>query len=192
MTIAPWKSRCQRRHVCEAPCGTCAAVPRRPDACYLAGPMSGYPEMNAPAFRAAAASLRALGFTVVSPLELGEAHFGHDPEATTPEEYLRLDLRELATRCTQIALLPGWMGSIGANVEVAVAIALGFAFFDAESGAPMARPRVAAVTRGYRDPAPHRFFGPRGQPMLFGLPVVEDPTLPTPPGEIVFGVRRDA
>lgn len=138
----------------------------RPPVCYLSGPMSGLPEYNVPAFRAAATLLRAQGLVVLSPVEMGQSWFGNATDAVPPEEYLRVDVAEMATRCTQIALLPGWMGSIGANVEVALAIALGFEFFDAETGARIPRPRVAVVTRGYRDPAPPRFYGPRGQPII--------------------------
>ncbi|MGE5607641.1 MAG: DUF4406 domain-containing protein, partial [Bacillota bacterium] len=43
---------------------------------YLSGPMSGLPEHNIPAFNAAAARLRRLGFCVVNPAEY--------PHTTTP------------------------------------------------------------------------------------------------------------
>ena len=36
---------------------------------YVSGPMSGLPDLNFPAFHAAAAELRALGHTVVNPAE---------------------------------------------------------------------------------------------------------------------------
>jgi hypothetical protein len=40
---------------------------------HLSGPMSGLPEHNIPAFNAAAAQLRGLGFCVVNPVEYAVA-----------------------------------------------------------------------------------------------------------------------
>lgn len=85
---------------------------------YLAGPMSGYPEFNYPAFTAAAESLREQGLTVISPHEL---HDGDTSQHWTC--YLRRDLRALLD-CDEIVLLPGWEKSRGACLEVAVAEAL--------------------------------------------------------------------
>ena len=43
---------------------------------YISGPMSGLPELNFPAFHAAAASLRAKGLDVVNPAEINAEHPG--------------------------------------------------------------------------------------------------------------------
>lgn len=83
---------------------------------YLSGPMTGIPEHNFPAFRAHAAALRAQGYDVVSPAEI--------EEGDSWEKCLRLDIRELCT-CDAIALMPGWEGSKGANLELHVAHRLG-------------------------------------------------------------------
>lgn len=83
---------------------------------YLSGPMSGIADHNFPAFHEWAAKLRADGFDVVNPAEL--------PEGNTWEDCLRIDLREMCT-CSAIALMPGWEGSKGANLELHVAHRLG-------------------------------------------------------------------
>jgi hypothetical protein len=88
---------------------------------YIAGPMTGIPEFNYPAFNAAAAELRARGYTVVSPTEL------HDGDTSRPYDfYLRLGLRALLD-CDEIVLLPGWEDSRGACLEREIAQALGMA-----------------------------------------------------------------
>ncbi|WP_322544447.1 DUF4406 domain-containing protein [Rhodococcoides fascians] len=85
---------------------------------YIAGPMTGYPEWNYPAFTKAAATLRAQGHTVVSPHEL------HDDDMTRPFDwYLRRDLKALC-ECDAIVLLQGWANSRGAKLEHHVARAL--------------------------------------------------------------------
>lgn len=71
---------------------------------YLAGPMTGLPDYNFPAFHAAAAQWRALGWEVENPAE----HFNGDQ--TRPyREYVENDLRQLR-KCDAIAVLPGWDG----------------------------------------------------------------------------------
>jgi hypothetical protein len=85
---------------------------------YLAGPMTGIPEFNFPAFNRAAASLRASGYFVINPVEI-------DSDTTGKwEDYLRKDIPQLLT-CDQIALLPGWENSRGAKLEKHIADALG-------------------------------------------------------------------
>lgn len=94
---------------------------------YIAGPMTGYPQHNYPAFEAAAGDLRALGFRVVSPHEL------HDDDMGRPFDwYLRRDLKALV-ECDAIALLPGWQDSRGASLEHHVAVALGLQVFTIEN-----------------------------------------------------------
>lgn len=82
---------------------------------YIAGPMSGLPELNYPTFRRVTAALREMGHDVVSPHE----NFPPDPSLTR-EECLRVDFGYLVT-CEAIAMLPGWEKSIGANHELSVA-----------------------------------------------------------------------
>lgn len=87
---------------------------------YVSGPMTGIPDLNRPAFRAAEQSLRDAGYEVVSPVDNGLSD--DQPWA----EHLRADIR-LLMDCEAIAMLPGWERSRGATLEVHVARALGFA-----------------------------------------------------------------
>lgn len=107
---------------------------------YLAGPMRGYPEFNFPAFHAAAAKLRAIGYEVFSPAEKDiERHgtdisagnaSGSEAEATKKHGFdLRValgdDLAWICANADGIACLQGWAHSRGARAEVATARALG-------------------------------------------------------------------
>lgn len=89
---------------------------------YLAGPMSGIPEFNFPAFHAMASALRGAGFDVVNPAEI------NGPAAVdagmTWADCMRADIAQLVT-CDGIALLPGWENSRGATLEHHIAKALG-------------------------------------------------------------------
>jgi CTP:molybdopterin cytidylyltransferase MocA len=85
---------------------------------YIAGPMTGYAELNFPAFHAEAARLRAFGFEIVNPAEID---VGPNPDWLAA---MRADIRELVT-CDGIALLPGWEQSRGASVENTLARGLG-------------------------------------------------------------------
>lgn len=85
---------------------------------YIAGPMTGYPELNFPAFHAAARALRAEGHTVVNPAEI-------NPDPETPwADCMRKDIAVLL-KCEAIYLLPKWHKSKGASLEHHVAESLG-------------------------------------------------------------------
>jgi hypothetical protein len=85
--------------------------------CYLAGPMTGLPKLNFPAFHAEAARLRALGYIVISPAEInmGGAKSWHAA--------MRKDIAKLVT-CDFVATLPGCSRSRGAKVEIRLAKSL--------------------------------------------------------------------
>lgn len=85
---------------------------------YIAGPMTGLPDNNYPAFHAAAVQLRAQGHMVANPAE-NEA-----PSCGTWLGYMRLALAQLIL-CDAVHLLPGWSRSRGATVEFALAKGLG-------------------------------------------------------------------
>jgi hypothetical protein len=85
---------------------------------YISGPMTGRPELNFPAFHAAAAALRAQGFDVVNPAELNT-----DPKAGW-HACMRQDIKALCD-CNLLVLLPGWEDSKGAHIELNLAHRLG-------------------------------------------------------------------
>lgn len=85
---------------------------------YVAGPMTGLPDSNLPAFEAAAAELTEAGFDVVNP-----GRRGVRPDFTW-EHYMREALRDLLD-CDGVAVLNGWAGSRGVALETHVAGQLG-------------------------------------------------------------------
>lgn len=87
---------------------------------YIAGPMTGLPDFNYPAFNAEAARLRALGFHVENPAE------NPAPPCGSWAGYMRLAIAQLVT-CDAICLLPGWSASRGASIEHDLAVHLGLA-----------------------------------------------------------------
>lgn len=89
---------------------------------YLAGPMTGLPEFNFPAFHAAAADLRKRGWEIFSPAERDESD-GFDPKndaAKSFDYYMAFDLPAVCN-ADAVIVLPGWEKSKGANLEVHVA-----------------------------------------------------------------------
>lgn len=90
---------------------------------YVAGPMTGLPQFNYPAFRTAAEQLRDAGYDVRNPVDCED----HNPTPGTPQAwdwYMRHALR-MVLDSHGIALLPGWENSRGATLERNVALALG-------------------------------------------------------------------
>lgn len=87
---------------------------------YIAGPMTGLPDFNYPAFHAEAARLRALGWHVENPAE------NVAPPCGSWAGYMRLAIAQLVT-CDAICLLPGWSASRGASIEHGLAVHLGLA-----------------------------------------------------------------
>lgn len=86
--------------------------------CYVAGPMTGYPDLNFPLFHATAAHWRALGWHVINPAEINI-----DPAAGWVA-CMRADIKQLVD-CDTIVLLPGWQNSKGASLEHYIARQLG-------------------------------------------------------------------
>ena len=86
---------------------------------YVAGPMTGLPDFNYPAFFDAERELRAAGFDVLNPAR----EEGRDG-CTQWLDFMRASLRDLAD-CDGVAMLPGWGDSRGAALEVHIAWSLG-------------------------------------------------------------------
>lgn len=95
---------------------------------YVAGPMSGIPDLNFPAFHAAAADYRKRGCFVINPAEIN----CDTCEGMTQDEYrehwmkcMRADITALVS-CEMIVMLDGWTASRGASLEHHIAKELNF------------------------------------------------------------------
>ncbi|PNK67513.1 DUF4406 domain-containing protein [Hafnia paralvei] len=79
---------------------------------YIAGPMTGLPEFNRPAFFSAAADLVTNGDTPLNPAVL--------PDGLSQADYMAICIAMLQ-RADSILLLKGWSESSGACAELALA-----------------------------------------------------------------------
>jgi hypothetical protein len=122
---------------------------------YIAGPMSGLPLNNYPAFYAAEVALTALGLHPINPARMNMmddvetamaksiASIGDDSGAgRTWEYYLRRSLAQI-TDVYGVCLLPDWRRSRGATLEVQVATALSIPMYILENGE--LKPRVEVI-----------------------------------------------
>ena len=102
---------------------------------YISGGMSGIKNLNAPAFRKAAKSLRKAGHKAISPPEEDKKTFGKKildmgNQSKMWQDCLKRDLKDLL-KCDAIHLLDGWERSKGATLEMMVAKEIGLTFVDA-------------------------------------------------------------
>jgi hypothetical protein len=113
---------------------------------YVAGPMSGLPRFNYPAFDQAAARLRAAGFMVTNPAEEAlpcgcltgdEILCGGPPHEW--DEWVRNSLRAMLKYSQGVALLSGWESSRGARVELQLVQSLGWPIAPVEVWLEVAR-----------------------------------------------------
>lgn len=102
---------------------------------YIAGPMSGIPQFNYPAFLEAGAALRSKGFEVLNPAEMDNEETKEAAMASedgslgsgtcngeTWGDFLSRDVKIVADECDGVAVLPGWEKSRGARLEAFIAI----------------------------------------------------------------------
>lgn len=82
---------------------------------YVAGPMTGLPEFNYPAFFEAEEALIAAGYDVLNPART-EGRDGCESWL----DFMRASLRDIS-HADAIATLPGWSDSKGACLEVQIA-----------------------------------------------------------------------
>lgn len=110
----------------------------KPLTIYVAGPMTGLPDFNRETFFKVATRLRAVGYLVMSPAEYDEATYGPDvlrsatgdpadaiAKGFSLNDALAFDLAYICQQADGVALLEGWSGSKGAQLEKATAEALG-------------------------------------------------------------------
>lgn len=103
---------------------------------YICGPMSGYPQFNIPAFDAAAAYMRSLGYYVVSPAELDSpeeraACLASPDGQSTGKSWgscLARDVQIVADEVEGLVLLDNWEKSRGAKLEAYVGLLCGHNF----------------------------------------------------------------
>lgn len=108
---------------------------------YLAGPMSGRPKFNYPAFDTAASKLRASGVDIVSPAEMDDEETRAVAMASTTGrlsefanktgeswgDFLSRDVKLIADSDIEgICLLPEWDQSKGARLEAFVCMSLDY------------------------------------------------------------------
>lgn len=121
---------------------------------YVAGPMTGIPQFNFPAFDAAAAELRALGYKVVSPAELDDpatreaalaspdgAPGTGSSNGETWGDFLARDVKLIADEVGGIAVIEGWHKSRGARLETFIAYLCGkpIVYYGSLRAVPMKR-----------------------------------------------------
>jgi hypothetical protein len=100
---------------------------------YVAGPMTGYENLNHEAFHAEEARLRALGHVVISPARLNEV-LG----TRSYSDCMRLDVA-IVLQVDAVSFLRGWRKSPGAQTEHAVAKAIGLDVYYPGDAVPRAR-----------------------------------------------------
>src|SRR6185436_15400436 len=100
---------------------------------YISGPMTGIANFNREAFDTAAATLRAQGYTVLSPAEMDH---NTDPKVRASMQYADYIRRDVAALLgdgmTHMYMLPGWRDSKGARLEHHLAQVLGMTIIGSE------------------------------------------------------------
>lgn len=102
---------------------------------YLAGPMTGLPEFNFPAFEAAKLDLEKIGFDILSPHTIDHGEVPGERGKLPYHVYLRAGFKMLL-ECRGIIMLPDWTKSRGAVAEFNLAMSLGMDImqYDPETG----------------------------------------------------------
>ena len=130
---------------------------------YIAGPMTGIPEYNAPAFRRARARWESAAWLVTTPLDTNSLvwlrrHARPFDPARDRCDYGDPALGEMwaenvkaITRADAVAFLPGWRGSKGATAEHAIAVAFGKELLDGETMRPLEVPAPAEKPTNPKD-----------------------------------------
>jgi hypothetical protein len=149
--------------------------------------MRGIDQYNFPAFHAAAHDLSERGHSVLSPAEHDEDS-GFDPtgslESLDLAKAMRWDI-ESVLDCDAVVVLPNWYSSVGANLEVTVARAIGTPVLDYPSLEPAKEESISLeahrLVRGARQNAyghPHSDFSRTGRiwGAILGIPDI-DPAL---------------
>lgn len=92
---------------------------------YIAGPMSGLPEYNRPAFNDEALNQQQKGHVVLNPAIL--------PDGLTQQQYMQLCC-PMVMMADEVIMLPAWINSQGATAEFNLAMKCGKVIRQAEDG----------------------------------------------------------
>jgi hypothetical protein len=98
---------------------------------YIAGPMTGHPNYNYDEFHAVESQLRRCGYVNINN---PARHFDGD-QGLSWETYISKAIDAILNSET-IVVLPGWMDSIGAKLEIAIATAIGHVVYSAIEDTP--------------------------------------------------------
>ena len=118
---------------------------------YLAGPMSGLPDFNYPAFHDAREKLRKAGHEVICPAEY-TIQQGID-NTNLPYGFLTNQMRfciKSVLEVDAVAMLPYWARSLGARTEALVAVSIGIPIYAYDKHNPELLellPNVDVITR---------------------------------------------
>lgn len=115
---------------------------------YIAGPMTGLPDYNRPAFFEAAKYMQHFGYDVINPAE----NFGGDTTLAY-EKYIELGVSQ-AESADAVVLLPGWQHSHGAVREAHAALSKGRHLTAYNPEAPFGDRRTAILKLPSIPPAP--------------------------------------
>lgn len=83
---------------------------------YISGPMTGYPELNFPAFFKMEDVLKRNGWEILNP--------ARNPKQESWSDYMRIDIKMLMD-ADSILMLKGWENSNGAKIELDLASKIG-------------------------------------------------------------------
>lgn len=93
---------------------------------YIAGPMTGYEDFNYPAFHAIEDDLRKHGYTLVN----NPARHLNGEQHHPWSDYIEVAIQALIYSSV-VVVLRGWQNSIGASLEVAIALSIGHTIYTA-------------------------------------------------------------
>lgn len=92
---------------------------------YVAGPITGMPNLNRDAFAAEVASLREAGYGALNPHDIPNPTGMHDMSGEEIWGYFMRRCLCLIAEATHMRFLPGWQNSRGACLEHKIALTLG-------------------------------------------------------------------
>lgn len=124
---------------------------------YLAGPMSGWPEHNFPAFNARAAELRAKGIEVFNPAENAGDGDAAEADKNRRAYFIRKDIfaivgdGEAASKVDAVVLLEDWHLSRGARLEVEIAMQCDIPVLWADTLAPLTHDELRFARDHYNE-----------------------------------------